>query len=348
MRILVFSPIELPYTIGARYTGLEKLAVQFAEQWHKLGHDVALLAHKDTDIPRGIEFLPCEGYVDHDRTIHAEQKAYQQYQYMFRTYDVIWDISHLHLIARLMSNMPTANVFSANPEYEARSGHQKAPYNLISWSRWGVGQIRKWYHQGAKYQETIMVDPEVFKPSHRKRNDRFLTIGRMSPEKGNLNAVRLCKKLGLKLDVCGGRGSEMFGGEALTDYEKEVMDNCDGDNIVFWGEVDEEQKLELMKSCKGLIYMTDHVEITSHKIQEAMMCGAPVIVPNHGGIPEIVTHGVDGYLCNDPAEYVMAIDKISTLTPSATREALIKKYSPVAVAQGYLSLFEKIKEGLRW
>jgi glycosyltransferase involved in cell wall biosynthesis len=273
MKILVNSPIELPFTTGSRYTGLEKLAVQFAEQWAKLGHEVSIIAHKDTNIEQSVKLLPCEGYETIVRPDHAEIHSFQKYQSEFYNYDVIWDISHLHLPARYMPHLKTANVFSANPEYEKKAGSVKAPYNLISWSKWGVREIRKWYKQDSRYQETIMVDPEVFKPNPNiKRGERFITIGRMSPPKGNLNAVMLCKELGLPLDVCGGRGAEKSAGDELTKYEKHIQSLCDGKQIVFYGEVSDEQKIELLQSCKGLLYVTDHVEITSHKVQEAMMC----------------------------------------------------------------------------
>lgn len=346
MNILVFSPIELPWTVGQRYSGLERLAAEFAEQWAKLGHEITLLAHKDTALPDGVKLLPCEGYVNGDRTIHAEQKAFMQYQSEFYKYDVIWDIGHLHLIARYMTNMPSANIFSANPEYEAKANHEKAPYNLISWSRWGVSQIRKWYRRESKYQETIMVDPAVYKPSG-KRGDRFLTIGRMSPEKGNLNACKMCKTLGLSLDVAGGRGSEVFPGSPLREYEEAVKSLCDGKQIRFFGEVSDEEKVELMQSCKALLYVTDHTEITSHKIQEAMCSGAPAIVPNLGGVPEIVTHGVNGFLCNTIEDYRQAVFQVDRLDENASL-SIVPKYTPQKVASDYVTLFEQIKGGLRW
>ena len=348
MKILCFSPLELPYHIGARYTGLERLAASFAEEWTKLGHDVTLLAHKDTSVNPSVKLLPCDGYETVKRPNHAEALAFTTYQSEFRKFDVIWDIGHLHLIARFISHLPTANVFSANPEYEARMRTEKAPYNLISWSKWGIGQIRKYYGREARYQETIMVDPNVYKPDG-KRGDRFLTLGRMAPAKGNLSAAIFCKDNGLPLDIAGGRGSEKMAGQELTDYEKEVMKICDGKQLIFHGEVSEEEKLHLLQTCKSLLYLTDHVEITSHKVQEALFCGAQVIAPNTGGMPEIVTQGVDGFLCNTSPE---VLDKVQNhlheLDPSKTRDALIAKYSPAVVAGNYIKLFEQIANGLRW
>ena len=356
MKILVFSSLEMPYTIGARYTGLERLATEFAEQFAKLGHEVTMLAHKDNQVPNGVTLLPCEGYPDGNRTVHAEQRAFQRYESEFRKYDCVWDISNLHLPARFIVNLKSVNIFHANPMYAFQSGYIKAPYNLVSWSRWGIGQIARFYKNGhpianggqrAVYQETIMVDPNVYKPKG-KRGDRYLTIGRMSPEKGNLNAILLCQELNLPLDVCGGRGSEHEAGDSLTAYEKQVRNLCDGKQIVFYGEVSDEQKIELMQSCRALLYITDHVEITSHKVQESMLCGAPVLIPNTGGMPEIVTNGVDGFLCSSYDDVKDKITKIDQLDPLKTRGQVAQKYDPAHVTTGYISLMEKVANGLKW
>ncbi len=357
MRILVFSPLELPFCTGARYTGLERLAAQFATEWAKLGHDVTVLCHKDTTLAPTVKILPCDGYETIVRPDHAEVKAFQRYQSEFYKYDIVWDIGHLHLIARYMPQIKTCNVFSANPEYEHKSGSIKAPKNLISWSKWGVGEIARYYKNGvptlrggqiAVYQETIMIDPNVYKPGTKPRTNRFLTMGRMAEPKGNLNAAQFCKSLGLPLDIAGGRGSEKTAGQELTPYEQEVMKLCDGKQIVYHGEVSEEEKIELMQSCRALLYITNHIEITSHKIQEAMLGGAPVIVPDHGGFPEIVTQGVDGYLCRNLHEYAFATQKLHFLHPELTRERVVAKYNPETVARNYIGRFNGILQGETW
>ena len=46
MKILIISPMELPYTGYSKYTGIERLAAQFADEIANRGLDVTLLAHK--------------------------------------------------------------------------------------------------------------------------------------------------------------------------------------------------------------------------------------------------------------------------------------------------------------
>jgi len=343
LKILIFSPIELPYTAGARYTGIERLCVEFSRELAKKGHDVTLLAHRDTALPNGVKLLPCEGY-ENGREIHAEQRAFQQYQSEFRKFDVIHDWGHLHLISRFMINLPTVNMLNNAPEHHI---YPKASYNIVTWSKWGCKEFKKYYHQEARYQESIMVDPETYRPSG-KRNDRFLSIGRMAEPKGNLNAVRLCRKLGLKIDVAGGRGSEVEHGQSLSDYEAEVAKECDSEDALFLGEVADEYKIELMQSCKALSYVTNHAELTSHKVQEAMFCGAPVIIPVYGGMPEIVTHGVNGFLCSNETEYSIALKNVDKLNPMSVYAEFIKKYTPDTVISGYVKLYEEVANGARW
>lgn len=327
----------------SRYTGIERLCYQFATELASIGHDVSLLAYKDSLIPNGVKLLPCDEQNDPSKPLMAEQKAFQKWQYLFRSFDVIHDWGHLHLIARIMPNMPVGSMLNNAPEH---SKYDRAPYNIISWSQWGVRTFKRFYSRTARYQESVVIDPEVYKPSG-KRGDRFLTIGRMSSNKGNLNAALLCKSLGLPLDVCGGRGAETTEKTPEREYEKTVKELCD-ESIVFRGEVTDEEKIQLMQSCRALIYMTNHTEITSHKVQEALFCGAPVIIPNRGGLPEIITEGVDGFLCNTESEYIEAIKNVDKLQPEKTHAAIVAKYNIHNVVRDYVKLYGEIANGVRW
>lgn len=348
MKILIFSSLELPYTKDARFTGLERLAVQFAEELQKTGHDVTLLADKSTVVPKGVKFLPCEGYSSGKRSPHAEVWAYAKYQHLFRAFNVIYDIGHLHLIARNMPNLPTCNMLNHAPVH---ARYPKAPYNIVSWSKWGVWAFRQYYNQDARYQETLAVDPDVYHPddNSNKRGERWLTIGRMSPDKGNLEAAQLCKAMKIPLDICGGRGSELSIVNApLTEYEEQCRKIADGDLIRFLGEVDETTKVKLMQTCKGLIYATNHTELTSHKLIEALMCGAPVVVPNIGGIPEMVVEGVNAWLCVSADQFINGMKRVGELEPMRVHKFVVEKHNIHTVVKNYVKLFEEVANGARW
>lgn len=187
--------------------------------------------------------------------------------------------------------------------------------------------------------QSIVIDPEVYHPEG-ERGDRFLTLGRMAKEKGNLAVAMLCKKLGLPLDVAG-KGED-------DDYEKSVRLLCDGELIKYHGEVSDEEKLRLLQTCKALVYIMPegYEEVTSMKVQEAMFCGAPIIVSNVGAVSEIVTHGVNGFLCNTEDDFKNALKEVGNLKPDFTD--VIERFFTQNVIKNYVEMYRLVKEGLRW
>ena len=339
MKILLISPPEIPIRPESKYIGIEKMVRDYSRELVK-NHTVTVMGHEDSIYPKGVLTLP----IRPDPNKLSELQQYQTYQSELRNFDVIHDWSHLHLASRYTVKLPSLNIFFHAPSL---AQYPKAPYNIISFSKWGAREFKRVYHQEARYQQSIGIDPIVYHPKG-KRTDRFLAIGRMSEEKGNLVAIDLCLNLQLPLDVVGGRGFDKTASDPETPYEKAIKERSDGVKIKLWGEVAEDRKLKLMQSCKALIYCTSHPEVTSHKIQEAMFCGAPVIVPDLGAMHEIVTNKVNGYLQSRLDGYLWAMKHIDDLTTEKAYDALIDKYDIKKVVARYIPLYEEVANGLRW
>jgi glycosyltransferase involved in cell wall biosynthesis len=324
---------------NTKYAGIEHLVWEYSKELSANGHKVSVMGHAESKFPTGVLLLSTKTTNDY---FDDEVYNYQTYMPLIKSYDVIHDFSHMHLPAVLSSDLPSLNIFWHSPCY---AQYKKAPYNIVALSVWAENEYYKYYGQKALYQQTIGIDTSIYHPEG-DRTDRWLSIGRMSEEKGNLNAIKLCLELGLNLDVCGGRGAG--NNNPLSEYEKEIMRLCDGKQIVFKGEVSDDDKIKIMRSCRGLIYCTEHLEVTNHKLQEAMLCGAPVIAPNTGGQPEIVTHGINGYLCDTWDSYKEAIKNVDKLNPESALSNLVERYDIKNVVKNYVPLYEKVANGLRW
>ena len=343
MKVLLISPMGFAINEKTTYAGIERLVWEYSRELIKRGHQVGVLARNDSIFPEGVELLGIEPLPDHSA---AEIKAFQSYQYRLRSFDVIHDFSHLHLVARMMANMPTLNIFWHAP---ALAQYPKAPYNIIALSQWAAREYQRVYRQAARYQQSIALDVDLYRPIAEPRNNRFLCVGRMGEEKGNLHSAQLCKTVGVDLDIITARGAGVEG-TPYTDYEKEVIALADGEHIRIWWEKDytEATKIHMMQTNKALLYTTDHPEVTSHKIQECLLTNMPVIVPCLGALPEIVTQGVDGFLCSSEAEYVKAVKNVDKLDPSKTYEQTKARFSVGNVVENYLPLYEQVGKGLRW
>ena len=80
---------------------------------------------------------------------------------------------------------------------------------------------------------------------------------------------------------------------------------------------------------------------------EAMASGRPVVALRRGAVPEIVRHGVTGWICDDPAELPDALHRVGELDPLAcvahvqlafSAELMARRYEAVyrrAVAEGF-------------
>lgn len=345
MKILFISPLGFAVNQDSRYLGIEKLVYQFSAELIK-EHQVTVMGRADSIYAQSVEVLPTTILSSEDTNYSGEAKQFREHQSFLRNFDVIHDFSHQHLASRFLPNLPSLNIFWHAP---ALAQYPKAPYNIIALSRWAAREFQRIYHQKAQYQQSICVDVDVYKPLGEPRNDRFLVVGRMGEEKGNLNAASICADLGVPLDIITARGAERADAP-YSDYEKQVMALADGDKIKLWWEQDytEASKIKMMQTNKALLYITDHPEVTSHKIQESLLCGQPVIVPNLGALPEIVTQGIDGFLCRTEKEYMDAIQGVDQLKPEKTYQQTKAIYSIENVVKGYLPLYKSVAEGLRW
>lgn len=86
---------------------------------------------------------------------------------------------------------------------------------------------------------------------------------------------------------------------------------------------------------------------------EAMSCEVPVIATNVGGTTEVITHGVDGFLVapDDPERAIelgcqILSDPAAALAMGrAGRKTAVERFSPDAVADEYVALYERLLAG---
>lgn len=144
-----------------------------------------------------------------------------------------------------------------------------------------------------------------FSPKHR---DYFVFLGRMSPEKGALEAIQIAKKLKIKLIMAGA----VLGWDNKY-FSSKIKPHIDGKNIQFIGEVDDRQKNILLGGAIALLAPIQWDEPFGLSFVEAMACGTPVVALKRGAVPEIVMHNKTGFIgdsIDQMVRYCGLIDKI--------------------------------------
>ena len=115
-----------------------------------------------------------------------------------------------------------------------------------------------------------------------------------------------------------------------------------GDYVEFLGEVDDNQKQELIGKAMALIHPVEFPEPFGLVMIEAMACGTPVVAFRVGSIPEVVDEGVTGFIVDDVPSAVEALKKIGKLNRKRVRNVFERRFTSTRMANDYLAIYERL------
>ena len=110
----------------------------------------------------------------------------------------------------------------------------------------------------------------------------------------------------------------------------------------FLGPVGFARKRRLLSAARCLLSASLAPETSSLVAMEALACGTPVVAFPSGALPEIVEHGVTGFLARDTREMAEAIRAAAALDPAACRDAARRRFGAAAMVDRYLDLYGRL------
>src|SRR5207248_1510378 len=110
----------------------------------------------------------------------------------------------------------------------------------------------------------------------------------------------------------------------------------------FVGEADADTKRRLLRGALALINPIRWAEPFGMVMIEALACGTPVIATPHGAAPEIVEHGITGFLCTTDDEFLDAIARAPGLDRRHCRESVARRFSVERMVKGYLRVYHRL------
>jgi glycosyltransferase involved in cell wall biosynthesis len=75
---------------------------------------------------------------------------------------------------------------------------------------------------------------------------------------------------------------------------------------------------------------------------EAMACGTPVIAFRRGAVPEVVEHGVTGFVVDTVDEAVAALAEVPELDRRRIRAAFEERFSVERMTDDYLAVYRDL------
>ena len=116
-------------------------------------------------------------------------------------------------------------------------------------------------------------------------------LGRMSPEKNPLDAIRIAQAAGMPIVLAGqpqNRRKSRY-------FAEKIQPLIDGERVRWIGPVNHAQKNELLRNAAALLFPIQWDEPFGLVMIEAMACGTPVVAHRRGSVEEVVDNGVTGF-----------------------------------------------------
>ena len=161
-------------------------------------------------------------------------------------------------------------------------------------------------------------------------------LGRISPEKGPDRAIAIAKALGLPLKIAAKVDP------ADRAYFDEVIEPLLHHPLIeFIGEIGDAQKPAFLGGARALLFPIDWPEPFGLVMIEAMACGTPVVAFRCGSVPEVIEHGVTGFIVDTAEQMAEAVRCVPKLDRRRVRAQFELRFSATAMARRYLALYEE-------
>jgi glycosyltransferase involved in cell wall biosynthesis len=178
-------------------------------------------------------------------------------------------------------------------------------------------------------------------PFERRRSDDLVFIGRVSPEKGIVDAIEIARMAGRHLKIAAKIGTT----PDELDYNETVFQpalEAAGSDVEFLGELGGEERDALVASCYATLMPGSWPEPFGLVAIESLACGTPVVARRVGGLTEIIREGVDGFFGDDVTQLAFNVPRVGDLDREAIRASVLDRFSASRMADGYESLYREM------
>lgn len=343
MKIAIVAPFE-ERVPPIKYGGTELVVHNIAENLVSMGHEVSLVASGDsqtkaklvTVFKRALREIP----EMKDIKIRDAFKFMGIGKVVCYLNENNFDIVHNHIGWRLLPfekavkyPMVTTLHGPLDIEYQQKVYGEYKSCNYVSIS---MNQRKPMPELNFTANVYNGIETKKFR-FFEKAGDYFAFLGRMSPEKGPVQAIQIAKKAGIKLIMAAKV-------DAVDEdyFEKEVEPLVDGEQIKFIGEVNHEEKVELLGNAKALIAPIQWEEPFGLFFVEAMACGTPVIATRRGSVPEIVVDKKTGFICDTIEEAAERTKIIGNINRQDCFDHVNANFSAEKMTEGYAKAYEKV------
>ena len=340
MRILLTADPELPVP-PKLYGGIERIVDLLVKELQARGHIVGLVANAESVSP-ATKLFPWQGKrsqnkFDAIKNTITLSSAVRQFQP-----DIIHSFSRiLYLLPLLQSDLPKVMSYQRDPSHRTTSRAFKVAKGSLAFSGCSEYICRVGRTSGGAWHpihNCVELEKYTFQPTV-AADAPLVFLSRIEQIKGAHTAIAVALRTGRRLIIAGNYSNN---GEAGKYWEDKIVPHLGRNGIEYVGTVNDTQKNELLGQAAAMIVPIEWEEPFGIVFAEALACGTPVISCPRGALPEIVRHGVDGYLVQNQEEAIRAIEQLPSINRQVCRHRAEQCFSAAVIVEQYEKLYQSL------
>lgn len=342
MRIGILAPVTWR-TPPRKYGPWEQVCANLADGLVERGHEVYLFATGDSVTKARLESVCPEPLGEHPERPGRVWELIHIGEALRKADQLELDVLHNHMnylplpfAGLIRTPVVTTLHGAALLEADSREAYRQfagLPYVSISHAeRQGCPEL----NYVANVYNGIRLEQFTYAE---QPGDYLLFMGRICPDKGADLAVEFARRTGLPLVIAG-----LIPGGQEDYFESRIRPWIDGQRIRYVGEVGPEERNRLMGGALALLHLVRAPEPFGLVMAEAMACGTPVIGIGLGSVPEVVEHGVTGYVAASLDEAVAYADKLADIRRIDCRRRVEERFTIERMVAGYEQAYQACLE----
>ena len=333
MRIAIIAPPWLPVPAPA-YGGTEAVIDQLARGLQDAGHEVLLICHPKSECP-----VPKSSVVPEEDTARMG-RASIEIEHAIGAYELAKysDVVHDHTLAGPIYSARFPNLAVVTTNHNAFTRTYNALYRAVV-PRVAVVAISQSHADSTDVPVAAVVHHGVNVddfPVGTGDGGYVALLGRMAANKGVHRAIVVARAAGIPLKIA----AKMREPHEVA-YFEEFVEPFLGDDVIYLGEIDADGKRELLGSAAALLNPISWREPFGMAMLESLACGTPVVGCPEGAAPEIVEHGLTGFLGETDDELIAGLKSLDRIDRATCREHARRRFSVERMVEGYLHVYEQ-------
>jgi glycosyltransferase involved in cell wall biosynthesis len=304
MNIVIVNNSKIP---AIKYGGTERVI------WY-LGHELVKMGHKVTYLVMNGSYCPFAGVRIFNEQLPVVSQIPGDTDIVNFHCQPSEEIEIPYLVS-VHGNLPPETVFFRNTHFlsenhAARYGSGAFIYNGLDWNDYG-------------------------QPTLEKKSDYVHFLGKAAWKVKNVKgAIEIARRNKTEIKILGGSRINFKMGFRITLSKW----------ATFYGMVGGEEKNELLRRSKALLFPVLWHEPFGLAVIESLYFGCPVLGTNYGALPELVTFET-GYLSDSPEELAEVFKNIGSFNGNTCHEYARETFNSAVMAKNYLKLYEQVLNG---